>query len=411
MRLHLKRHAVTSSKREAATGLVGLVLLAVACNAERAVESETSRVGATSAALTQTCSPNIGHNPNNISPALTTPGMTMIQGGGLESKEAFGAMARKAGHGDLVVLRADATCGWQNTTDLTTYGGWNSIREFSIDPGATAAEISNIVIAINEAEAVYFSGGDQRKYLAWNATFPSLIAAAQGVYNRGGALGGSSAGMHVLGGHVSIPPDVALWGDTNLTSEMALPHPAAAGLVQVVGPIFNTPLNSYGVLTDTHWQGNGRYGRTAAQLARAGAQRSFAFNEKGAGTIELEGGKWILTRRGEGNLFALGKFRGTTTFQADTPLVENCIGTQRIQVNGARFDVGSWGPAAGQPEANTARYTINVDGRHTLRGFPSDYFDADPYGKDTNWGPQIQSVAYVHGGQLNLDFASITRST
>jgi cyanophycinase-like exopeptidase len=63
-------------------------------------------------------------------------------------------------------------------------------REFSSRP--------DVVEAVRNAEFVFFAGGDQCNYIRWIKDTP-VSAAVKEVYERGGAIGGTSAGLAIQG--------------------------------------------------------------------------------------------------------------------------------------------------------------------------------------------------------------------
>jgi len=122
---------------------------------------------------------------------------------------------------------------------------------------------------IDAAEILFIAGGNQTKYVdAWRGT--QLAAAVDRLVNRGGAVGGTSAGMHVLGGIVHTPRGA---GDS-VTSADALADPYLAesersgsrSLELAPSPFVLPVLRD--LVMDTHWTQRGRLGRSLTFLAR-----------------------------------------------------------------------------------------------------------------------------------------------
>ncbi len=111
--------------------------------------------------------------------------------------------------------------------------------------------------ALMDADIVWIRGGDQSKYVKnWRRTQTEL--AIRAVYNRGGVIGGTSAGAAVLG---EVIYD-AFRG--SLRSEAALRNAYDGVLTLSIDFLSLTP----GVLFDTHFTERGRLPRLAVMLAR-----------------------------------------------------------------------------------------------------------------------------------------------
>ena len=193
--------------------------------------------------------------------ALVTPTRNLVlMGGGAENDLASRHFVESAGGGDIVILRASGS--------LTSYPSYftatlapQSVPEtvvtlLTVTPqkGADPA----VLCWVNRAEAVWLAGGDQWDYLGlWP---PELHTALGKISERGGAIGGTSAGAVALG---SATFD-AQFG--TVTSETALQNPLAA-IVSVSYPSFAQPELS-GVLVDSHFRQRSREGRMLTFLAR-----------------------------------------------------------------------------------------------------------------------------------------------
>ena len=160
-------------------------------------------------------------------------------------------------HGDLVVLTAYAHDG---APALLTHG-FRSAQTLALDASATPADYAAAAAILARAEAVWFEGGDQAAYVRWQST--PVLAAVQGVYDRGGAVGGLSAGMIILGSAVN---DALLTLSENLTSARLLADPFDAELHFSHDLLRFAPLA--GTITDPHFRGAGRMGRLATFMAR-----------------------------------------------------------------------------------------------------------------------------------------------
>jgi cyanophycinase-like exopeptidase len=163
-----------------------------------------------------------------------------------------------AAHADVVVLTA-------NDTDAS--GGWleaaafHSVQTFRIGDGATLGDLAWVGERIAHAEVVWFTGGDQAKYVRWKGT--PIAAAVNASYARGGIVGGASAGMIVLGEFVN---DATLTLSENLTTPLLVANPYDARL-HFTRDVFSLGLLR-GVITDPHFSARDRLGRLSAFMAR-----------------------------------------------------------------------------------------------------------------------------------------------
>jgi cyanophycinase-like exopeptidase len=213
-------------------------------------------------------------------------------------KQANGEEAPKDGDNaagaDILVLRAstlpgDETALWIRQLAKAEDLRVNSVETLVFDPRSkglaryAATEDPFVKDKLSEAEGVFIGGGDQRIQLAlWEGTFVQETI-NEDIANEDGVVGGSSAGMHLLGGAVYAPPlktglgnQVA--GKDGITSREALQAPSSADIQIETGFITNGVLKDQNVITDTHFREReegdkdknlrGRMGRLATFLAR-----------------------------------------------------------------------------------------------------------------------------------------------
>jgi cyanophycinase-like exopeptidase len=100
--------------------------------------------------------------------------------------------------GDVVVLTASE--GDVYTDYLMKVAPFNSVRSISIGPGATPSDLARAAAYVDRAQGLFFTGGDQAHYVKWKGS--PLIASVQRLYDRGGVVGGTSAGLAILGEYV-----------------------------------------------------------------------------------------------------------------------------------------------------------------------------------------------------------------
>lgn len=189
----------------------------------------------------------------------------IVMGGGRDVDAAFAwAQTTVAGHGrggDIVVLRASGTNAYDDY--LLGVAGFNSAQTLLIPPGSTASQLAAAATIVSRAEVVFFAGGDQANYVAWQGT--PLARAVAGVYRRGGVVGGTSAGAAVQGEYVydSIAADRV---GTDVHTEDAVADPFEASISFTRDPFAFTPLTA--VIVDPHFHNRDRLGRLATFMAR-----------------------------------------------------------------------------------------------------------------------------------------------
>jgi len=189
----------------------------------------------------------------------------ILMGGGQDVDAAFvWAQAVVSGDkpgGDLVVLRASGS----NAYDAYLMGltSYNSVQTLLIPPGAPSRNLTAAAAIVSKAEIVFFAGGDQADYVAWQGT-PLALAVAQ-VYRRGGVVGGTSAGAAIQGEFVYDAISADRVGRDVHTSD-AITDPFEDNLSFTRDPFAFSPLT--GVVVDPHFHSRDRMGRLATFMAR-----------------------------------------------------------------------------------------------------------------------------------------------
>jgi cyanophycinase len=181
-----------------------------------------------------------------------------LMGGGPEVDEAFEWWRERAAGGDVVVLRASGSDGYQAYLH-EDIGGFRSVETLVIT-GRAAADSAAVAARVDRAEAVWLAGGDQGRYVElWAGT--RLERALQEAWERGAVLGGTSAGCMVLG-EVCF---AARAGSARSGSSLADPF---GRRVDLAPGLLRAPPTA-GVVLDTHFGQRDRLGRLVVFLARA----------------------------------------------------------------------------------------------------------------------------------------------
>ncbi len=197
----------------------------------------------------------------NATDKITSPsGGVCLMGGAIEDDNAMKWFLKRANGGDVLVLRTSGSNGYNNYLYATLGIPVNSV-ETIVCNNATASKDPYVVRKIQQAEAIWFAGGDQWKYISYwrNTPVDSLIDLA--LTQRNIVIGGNSAGMAIQGKYYFSAQN------GTVTSAAALANPYN-DLVTLDSAAFikNKLLGS--VITDTHFDNPNRKGRLTTFLAK-----------------------------------------------------------------------------------------------------------------------------------------------
>jgi cyanophycinase-like exopeptidase len=213
-------------------------------------------------------------------------GGVCLMGGATENDNAMRWFLEQARGGDVLVLRASGSDGY-NDYFYTDLGRAIHSVESIVFHNASAAADTYILNRINQAEAIWFAGGDQSNYVNyWRGTaVDSLINIA--VSQRNIVIGGTSAGMAILGGYYFSAQN------GTVTSSTALANPFAAAVTVDSAAFLQIPYLA-DVITDTHYDSPDRKGRHITFLARiftdyGVAARGIACDEYTAVCVDTSG--------------------------------------------------------------------------------------------------------------------------
>lgn len=217
-------------------------------------------------------------------------GATLLMGGGAEVDEAFtDRVTPHVGEGiDVVVLRTTGTNAYNDyLLDLLNA---DSVETIIIDKRSKADE-EYVEWAIRSAEFVWVAGGDQTDYLnQWQGT--KVQTALQSVFDKGGIIGGTSAGMAIMAASIYDPDGVGSAVSSEVVTDFC--HNTLSFSNKFVNiPVLNNSL------TDTHFQDRDRMGRSIVSLGHHNnAHFSIAASERSAIFITNDG-KSIVDGTGE----------------------------------------------------------------------------------------------------------------
>lgn len=197
-------------------------------------------------------------NPTNIT---TVPEFGVcLMGGATEHDNAMVWLLGKANGGDVVVLRSSGSNGYNNYLYSELGVNVNSVETLVITSvaGATHPYVLNKVA---NAEMIWFAGGDQWNYVSFfkDNALEDLLNEHVNVKNA--PIGGTSAGMAILGSHYFSAQN------GSVTSAQALSNPFHNNVTIGSNDFLEIPFLE-NTITDSHYDNPNRKGRHTAFLAR-----------------------------------------------------------------------------------------------------------------------------------------------
>ncbi|HEV8659746.1 MAG TPA: cyanophycinase [Thermoanaerobaculia bacterium] len=213
---------------------------------------------------------------------------------------------------DVVVLRASGAEGYNPW--FIAMNGVNSVTSLVITDRASA-ERDDVARTVRNAEIVFFAGGDQCNYIRW-IKGTRTAEAVKSVYRRGGAVGGTSAGLAIQGdiAYDACPSQSAQSKDVLLD-----PYDEDVSLSR---DFFDWP-SMRNVITDTHFVQRDRLGRLLVFMARAmsaGDVRRVKGLGINAETVVLVDRKGIGRVMGKGPVYIIIADRKPEVIERETPL-------------------------------------------------------------------------------------------
>lgn len=198
---------------------------------------------------------------NTTDLVVNPKGGTCLMGGAGEHDNAMRWFLEQANGGDILVLRASGSDGY-NAYLFSELGVTVNSVETIVFNNAQASSDTYVLDKIQKAEAIWFAGGDQWDYISYwrNSAVSTLINS--GISNKKIVVGGISAGMAILGGNYFTAEN------GTITSQTALLNPMSS-LVTVSNQAFLEVPYLNDVVTDTHYDNPNRKGRHVVFLANA----------------------------------------------------------------------------------------------------------------------------------------------
>jgi cyanophycinase-like exopeptidase len=272
----------------------------------------------------------VAGNPGNVTTA-TTAGL-LLMGGGPDVDEAFEWMSQKSGGGDFVVIRASGTDAYNPY--IFAMGLVDSVETLIIKT-RTAASNDFVLDKIRNAEALFIAGGDQYDYVKYWKGTPVEDAIHYLANIRKVPIGGTSAGLAILGEFLFPAQNGTVYSDD------ALADPYNRRVI--LDRDFLTLPDMGKIITDGHLDYRDRMGRLVTFLARI-VQDGWSTEAKGIG-IGVETA--IAVENGTASLFGSGAAYFLRTpgmpevCQSKTPLTFRNLLVQRLSGSGT-FNIKNW---------------------------------------------------------------------
>jgi cyanophycinase-like exopeptidase len=208
---------------------------------------------------------------NTFDSLATAQGGACMMGGATEHDEAMRWFLNRAGGGDVLVLRTSGSDGYNDYmyTDLGV--SVNSVETIVFN-NSSAANDTYVLNKILNAEAIWFAGGDQWNYVSYWRNTPIDSAINEGILNRDIVIGGTSAGMAILGNYYFSAEN------GTVTSAAALANPFDIDVTVDSTAFLNVDYLEE-VVTDSHYDDPDRKGRHMTFLARM--IEDYGINAKG----------------------------------------------------------------------------------------------------------------------------------
>lgn len=217
-------------------------------------------VGISLSGMSQSYDTWIVGDPMDVQVSNLQSGIVLAGGGG-DNDDAMQWFLNRADGGDILVIRASNSNGYNDYLYSDLGVTVNSVRTIRFN-NVSASSDPFVLQEIQNAEALFIAGGDQFDYYNYWKDTPVEAAINDLINVKGIPVGGTSAGMAILG-DVYYTPSAG-----SLTSSQALGNPFHQNVdILGEGDFINMPFLS-NVVTDTHYDQRDRQGRHFTFIAR-----------------------------------------------------------------------------------------------------------------------------------------------
>lgn len=258
----------------------------------------------------------------------------VLMGGGKDVDQAFKEMIKNSGGGDFIILRSSGADGY-NPYIYTELGGVNSVETLVID-SKEKANCPDVAEKIRNAEALFIAGGDQSKYYGYWKNSPVQSSLNYLVNEKKVTIGGTSAGLAILG-EIVYTAEIS-----SVDSKDVLPNPLTEKIT-LKNDFLQIPLLK-NVITDTHFNQRIRQGRLISFMANALNSNLSDFNKlKGIGVDENTA--VFLDEQGTGKVFGTNNawfFKAASNPESYKPFNWQKNPIKTLKVKGTESGVNSF---------------------------------------------------------------------
>lgn len=182
-----------------------------------------------------------------------------LMGGATENDQGSQWFLNRADGGNVLVLRTSGSDGYQNYFFNDLGVSVQSVETIVLN-NAAAANDPFVLRKIENADAIWLAGGDQYLYELYFKTSPIRTLLNEHINIKGAPIGGTSAGMAILGEFYFNAEN------GTITSSEALNNPYDPNLT-VESNFISTPILE-NTITDTHYDNPDRKGRHLTFISR-----------------------------------------------------------------------------------------------------------------------------------------------
>jgi len=197
-------------------------------------------------------------NNNNV--FRETNGGVCLMGGATEDDNAMIWFLERSNGGDILVLRTSGSNGYNDYLYNELGVDVNSVETIVLN-NSSAANESYIHNKVLNAEAIWFAGGDQSNYVNYIRGTQLNIMINEAIFERNIVIGGTSAGMAIMGGYYFTAHN------GTVTSSEALFNPYNESVTVDNTPFLEVNFLS-NVITDQHYDDPDRKGRHIVFMSR-----------------------------------------------------------------------------------------------------------------------------------------------
>lgn len=197
---------------------------------------------------------------SNVDVVTEPEGGICLMGGATEDDRAMTWFLERASGGDVLVIRASGSNGYNDYLFSELGVDVNSV-ETIVFHNAEASADEYVLDRLSKAEAIWLAGGDQWNYVSYwrNTSVDSIINSR--IENNNIVIGGTSAGMAVMGKYYFSAQN------GSMTSAEGLENPYNIYATVDSTDFFHNDI-LHDVITDTHFDDPNRKGRMVTFLAR-----------------------------------------------------------------------------------------------------------------------------------------------